>query len=277
MDRKKFLGSLFLLGVAPYVLKAMPLISKNEGNYIRLLRHATLVIKIGEIKILVDPMLSPKDAMPPMRNCGNDIRNPMVNLPIDIKELNDIISDVDAVLVTHTHSDHWDVASQNLIDKNKLIFCPLSDTEKINNQGFLNVKPIDDKIVWKGISINRTKGKHGKNDVSGFVVSKGTDTIYIAGDTIWCSEVEDALNTYNPKITVLNAGGARFLSGEVITMTPDDVFNVHKKLPETKIIAVHMDSINHCFDKRTDLKKYFEEKGLLSKVVIPIDGEVVFI
>src|SRR5437763_16786610 len=109
--------------------------------------------------------------------------------------------------------------------------------------------------------------------VSGFIFEGGDQTIYLAGDTIWCDDVENALDKFKPNITVLNAGGAQFLTGDPITMTPDDIIKVHEQLPETKIIAVHMDTVNHCFVKRTDLVKALEKDSLQSEVIIPIDGE----
>src|SRR4030095_6299098 len=48
---------------------------------------------------------------------------------------------------------------QNLIDKNILIFCQPNDKHKIEEQGFKNITPIVDNIVWKEISITRTKGQ----------------------------------------------------------------------------------------------------------------------
>src|SRR5690349_8172972 len=99
---------------------------------ISLLRHATLLIEINHKKLLIDPMLSPKDGLDPVPNCGNDIRIPMVELPVSKEELTKILEEADAVVVTHLHRDHWDVAAQSLINKNKLIFCQSGDGDKIS-------------------------------------------------------------------------------------------------------------------------------------------------
>ncbi|MEO8771929.1 MAG: MBL fold metallo-hydrolase [Ferruginibacter sp.] len=280
MNRKFFIQSLFLLGATPKSLFAKNTIM--EQNNIRLLRHATLLINIGKIKMMVDPMLSAKDEMDPVQNCGNDIRIPMVDLPVDKTALNKMLDEVDAVVITHTHRDHWDLAAQNLINKNKLIFCQPSDAEKIRSQGFLNVKPIDTNIRLGEITISRTHGQHGTGEigkkmgeVSDFVFSTGKKNIYVAGDTIWCRDVEDALNKYKPNVIVVNAGAAKFLSGDPITMTPQDIIKVYEKSPKAKLIAVHMDAVNHCFVKRTDLQKAIFETKLLGKLLIPLDGEVI--
>jgi hypothetical protein len=58
-------------------------------------------------------------------------------------------------------------------------------------------------------------------------------------------------------------------------MTTGDIIQVHNKLPGTKIIAVHIDTVNHCFIKRTDLLAALSSKHLLSNVLVPIDGEII--
>lgn len=252
----------------------------NSTISVRLLRHATLIIEINNKQLLVDPMLSPKDALEPVPNCGNEIRIPMVELPVNSSELTTILKEVAAVVVTHLHRDHWDIAAQQLIDKNKLIFCQPGDSNTIKSQGFNNVQPINDSFDWEGITIVRTNGQHGTGEigkkmgtVSGFVFKNNDKSIYLAGDTVWCEDVEKALEQFKPDTTILNTGGAKFLTGDPITMTPEGVLQVHKKLPETQIIAVHMDTVNHCFVRRSDLARILVEKKPPLKIIIPKDGE----
>jgi len=281
MKRRTFVQTAMLLGFVPDLFAEKSMTKNNRMN-IRLLRHATLVIEMNHKKLLIDPMLSSKDGLDPVPNCGNEIRIPMVELPVNNEELTKILEEVDAVVVTHLHRDHWDVAAQRLINKNKLIFCQPGDSATIKEQGFNNVQPIPTSFNWEGIHISRTNGQHGTGEigkkmgtVSGFVFKHNEQTIYLAGDTIWCADVEKALQEHKPDVTILNAGGAQFLTGDPITMTPDDIIQVHEKCPTTKIIAVHMDTINHCFIKRVDLVKALSEKKPALKILIPDDGTVI--
>jgi L-ascorbate metabolism protein UlaG (beta-lactamase superfamily) len=282
MKRRSFIQSLFLLGVSHYVLPKSNTFTMIKKPTVQLLRHATLLIEINSKKILVDPMLSLKDEMDPVTNSSNSIRIPMTELPFRFDELLRLLNEIDAVVITHLHRDHWDLAAQKFINKNKLIFCQPTDMAKISEQGFTNIKPIEKSLNWEGIEINRTGGKHGTGaigqkmgEVSGFVFQHQNDSIYVAGDTIWCDEVEKALSEYKPKTTIVNAGAAQFLTGGPITMTPEDIITVNEKFPNTKIIAVHMDTVNHCHVKRTDLTKVLSEKNKINAVIIPKDGEVV--
>ena len=249
---------------------------------IQLLRHATLILSYNSTKILVDPMLSPASAMDPVSETPNQQRNPLVQLPLDSGELAQLIDQLAAVLVTHTHSDHWDQAAVELLPKELRVFCQPEDEEKISRAGFTDVRKIETDVSWQGVQITRTGGKHGTGrigelmgPVSGFaLMAENEPGCYIAGDTIWCDEVRDALDNYNPDVVVVNAGAAQFLSGDPITMTAADVLEVCKFSPEARVIAVHMDAINHCLLTRDQLRKDADEAGFEHQVEIPLDGEI---
>ena len=246
---------------------------------IQLLRHATLLITINKKKLLVDPMLSKAHTRSPIENSPNSNRNPLVELMAPTNYLQGI----DAILITHTHSDHFDDGAIELLPKNKLILCQPEDESKLKKLGFLQVKPVENTLDWGKIKLIRTSGKHGTGEiaaqmapVSGYVLkTEGEPSLYIAGDTIYCEEVDDILTKIQPDIVVVNAGGARFNIGDPITMTEEDVVKVCRKAPQAKIIAVHMEAINHCLLSREDLRNNLVQEELTHQVFIPMDGEIV--
>ena len=245
---------------------------------LRLIRHATLSLEYSSRKFLIDPMLDDVEARGPIENSPNPRQNPLVALPLSAPE---VVEDVDAVLVTHTHSDHWDATAVELIRKNLTLFGQPEDEDKFRQQGFTNVQPIRTAQTWAGIEIVRTGGQHGKGEiakemapVSGFVFkADGEPTLYVAGDTIWCEEVRSALRQYKPDVIVVNAGAAQFLQGDPITMTADDVIQVCKAAPKARVIAVHMEAINHCLLSRADLAFQLDAARVEKQVSIPDDGE----
>ncbi|MEQ9376440.1 MAG: MBL fold metallo-hydrolase [Imperialibacter sp.] len=281
MNRKDFLKSSLIIG--GLLATSSPQVFANKRRTtVRLLRHATLWVEMGGVKLLVDPMLSAKDAMAPVQNAGNDYRIPMVDLPLSSNEIKSLVSQCDAVLVTHIHRDHWDSEAHASIPKNKPIFCQPSDLEKIKNLGFENAVAIASDYPFQGLSIARTGGQHGTGEigqlmgiVSGFVITAGADKLYIAGDTIWCDEVETAVAKYTPNVIVVNAGAAQFLKGDPITMTLADIEKVLKASGKAKVIAVHMDTVNHCLLHKTDVTKYASENNVTKRLLVPADGEVV--
>jgi len=245
---------------------------------LQLVRHATLIVEYNGQKILVDPMLDDAGARPAIQNSPNPLNNPLLPLPIPASE---IVENVTAVLITHTHSDHWDSSAAQVIPKNIPLFCQPEDEQKFRDLGFAATQAVNQSLHWRGIEIRRTGGQHGTGEiakmlapVSGFVLlAAGNPTLYIAGDTIWCEDVERALRDHRPKVIVLNTGAARFLEGDPITMTADDVISTCQAAPEAQVVAVHMEAINHCLLTRADLAFQLEAERVIQRVAIPADGD----
>ena len=72
---------------------------------------------------------------------------------------------------------------------------------------------------------------------------------------------------------MVNAGAARFVTGDPITMFETDVAEVCRHAPNTTVTAVHMEVINHCLLSRDDLRAFLEDQSLSQQVLIPADGE----
>jgi L-ascorbate metabolism protein UlaG (beta-lactamase superfamily) len=245
---------------------------------LRLVRHATLILEYGRRRFIVDPMLDDVGARPAIQNSPNPRNNPLVPLP---EPPVDVVKDVEAILVTHTHSDHWDETAARVLAKDLPFFGQVEDQNKFRSEGFTSAQPIPESTMWEGIQISRTNGRHGTGEiakalapVSGFVLREdGEPTVYIAGDTIWCEEVSEALQRFQPDCIVVNAGGARFLEGDPITMTAEDVVAVCNAAPRAQVVAVHMEAINHCLLTRSDLAFQLEAARLGARIAIPGDGE----
>ncbi|HLO11872.1 MAG TPA: MBL fold metallo-hydrolase, partial [Pseudoneobacillus sp.] len=245
---------------------------------IQLVRHATIKMKVNNQVFLVDPMLSAKGVMAPVGNAANNYQNPLVDLPLPIEE---VISNIDAVLLTHSHRDHFDEKALEVIPHDLPIFCQPEDVEKLKSLAFTKVLKVEKEVGWKGIQLIRTGGQHGTGElgkqmgpVSGFILKAEKEpTIYIAGDTIWCQDVERAIEEHSPQLIILNGGEAQFLSGDPITMGTWDIQKVSEMSPTSTIVVTHMESWNHCLLSRNDLQNYIK-KNQLSNVIVPNDGEV---
>jgi L-ascorbate metabolism protein UlaG (beta-lactamase superfamily) len=233
---------------------------------LRLIRHATVVLSTGGRTLLVDPMLDPAGARPPVPDTPNQRDNPLVDLPEPPER---VVQGIDAVLVTHLHQDHLDATAIRVLPKDVPLFCAPGDVDALGEHGFTDLRPVDETADWDGVPIARTAGVHGPLGPSpGFVIG----STYIAGDTIWCDEVRAALDAHRPELVVVNAGGARFLEGGPLVMTVDDVVAVARHAPAARVVAVHLEAINHCLETRADLRRRLDDEGLGGRVAVPDDG-----
>jgi L-ascorbate metabolism protein UlaG (beta-lactamase superfamily) len=233
---------------------------------LRLIRHATLLLRDARHCLLVDPMLDPAGERPPVPNTPNDRRNPLVDLPEPAEV---VVHGVSGVVVTHLHQDHLDATAVRLLPEDVPVFCAPGDADALRGHGFADVRAVEDRREADGVPIVRTAGVHGElGPTAGFVI----DRLYVAGDTIWGDEVRAALDEHRPEVVVVNAGGARFTGGDPIVMTVDDVVAVARHAPQAHVIAVHLEAINHCLETRGELRRRVHEEGLTGRVTVPEDG-----
>lgn len=240
-----------------------------------LVRHATLLIEIAGRTLLVDPMLDDMEAQPSVPGTINPQRYPLVPLPEDAHE---IVARADAAVITHRHVDHLDgTAIDALLARGITIFCQPPDEEPLRDLGFRDIRPVQDVVEWGGITLTRTEGRHGKGEladlmapVSGYVLRAGGHSVYVAGDTVWCDEVRQAVTDHRPTVVVVNAGEARMTEGDPITMDASDVIAVARHATGS-VVAVHMEALNHCVLTRKALDAEVRDAGV--NVLIPADGE----
>lgn len=263
--------------------------SATEKVQLQQIRNATVKITYADTTFLIDPMLSKKGTYPGFEGTyRSSLRNPLVELPMSEKE---VIAGADAVIVTHTHLDHWDDAAQKLLPKDIPLFAQnQADATMIRKQGFTDVRILSDKAEFGGVTLSKIGGQHGTDEMyavpeiaaalgeaMGVVFeAPGHKTLYLVGDTIWRNEVDQALAQHKPEVIVINAGYATMdnYKGSII-MGKEDVLRASKAAPQATIVATHMDAINHMFQTRKELRAYVQEKGIQDRVEVPEDGATV--
>jgi len=249
---------------------------------VQLIRNATMILDYNRHRLLLDPYLADKFARP---SYTGKSPNPLVDLP---RAVDDILRGVEAVVVSHLHSDHFDPAAQAVVPKHLPLFCQPDNAQVVQEYGFQQVIPIVDRYDWNGITISRVNGHHGLGEVeesmgtvSGFVFqASGEPTIYWAGDTVLCDEVRTAITAVQPAIVLVHASGATWpvSSGErdLIVMDAAQAVQVCQLADPSTVIAVHMEALDHGTVSRADLRAAATQAGINpAKLRIPADGDVI--
>ena len=246
---------------------------------IQLIRNATLRVNYAGHTFLIDPYFAPKHTLPSFTGRS---QNPLVDLPCPPSE---IIKDVEMVVVSHLHTDHFDTLAQEMLPKETPIFCQPGNEAQIKEKGFSSVSPVDSKVEWRGITICRTAGRHGSSEavlsdmgtVSGFVFKAANEpTLYVTGDTVWYTDVQTAINQHQPDVIVTHSGGAVWGDNELIIMDAEQTAAVCRYAQKSTVIAVHLESLDHCLTSRADLRNYARDAGIPDEqLIIPKDGFLV--
>ncbi|MDG2942786.1 MBL fold metallo-hydrolase [Exercitatus varius] len=251
------------------------------------IRNATAKIEMAGSTFLVDPYLAPKGSYAGFEGTINSQkRNPLIDMAEPVEK---VLEGVDAVIVTHTHADHWDEYAQKVLPKTLPIFVQnAGDAQIIRSQGFKDVRVLGKNTEFNKVKLSKTGGQHGTDqmyaipqfaellgEAMGVVMqADGEKTLYIVGDTIWNEEVDFALNRYKPEIIVMNTGYAQVEGNpDGIIMGKTDVAKARQVAPKADIITVHMDAVNHAAVTSDEMRKFVKENKL-TKIAVPKESEV---
>jgi L-ascorbate metabolism protein UlaG (beta-lactamase superfamily) len=248
------------------------------------IRNATLILHWEERHVLVDPMLSPQGAMLPFRWVARRRqRNPVVGLPAGAGPALDQITHG---LITHCrrgHYDHLDRAGISLFRERGIpVFCSQRDAGHLRRRG-IDARPLalDRANPFFTGTIHLVPCRHGRGWVGslmehgvGYVIDlPGEPKVYLSGDTVLTDAVRDAIRVHRPDLVIVHAGAAQLDVGQPILMAIEEVLDLVRLAPG-RVIANHMEALDHCPVTREQLRAQAESEGLAETLLIPADGEV---
>lgn len=118
------------------------------------IRSATSIVHFGGKRFLIDPMLADQGAYPEVPETTSTGRgNPDCDLPCPVESL----FDVDAVIVTHLHFDHFDEVAAKVLPKALTLFSQSEEEAQIlRGKGFDDVRVLSGEgIAFDGVRLYR--------------------------------------------------------------------------------------------------------------------------
>ena len=154
--------------------------------------HSTVLVDLDGVRLLTDPVLRPRIAH--LRRIGGTVDTAA-------------LAGVDAVLVSHLHYDHLNMASLRIIGRSVRVVVPAGAARMLRRRGFRELVEVDvgDELSVGAVTVRATEAEHpgkrspwGRNAPSvGYVVS-GSARVYFAGDT----DLFDGMSELGPDIDV---------------------------------------------------------------------------
>jgi len=154
------------------------MLQMDQPARITFLGHSTVLVEVGGVRILTDPVLF--DRVGPLRR---------VVSPLDPA----LHADIDIVLVSHLHLDHFDVASLRLLGPDVRLVVPTGAAGMVRRLGFANVAELGpgQRVVHGDVAITATRAVHGgfhppfgpRAAAVGYVIEGAGERVYFAGDT----------------------------------------------------------------------------------------------
>ncbi|HEX6753013.1 MAG TPA: hypothetical protein VF093_05450 [Solirubrobacterales bacterium] len=252
---------------------------------ITLLRNATLVIEGAGQRLAVDPSLALPRRRPPLSLVRSQpALNPTVALPggSDRK-----LAGLTGALITHFrfgHSDHLDKPGRRLLAESGVpTACQAPDARALRRAG-IDARPVSpgQAVDLFGGKLTSVPARHGHGLIGrlmgpgiGYVLRlPGEPSLYVSGDTVLTDEVRAVLRREQPDVAVMHSGGAQLDVGSPILMTLEEQLEFVRLAPG-RVIAVHLEALDHCGIGRTELSDALEAAGALSRVEIPGDGQTI--
>jgi L-ascorbate metabolism protein UlaG (beta-lactamase superfamily) len=252
---------------------------------ITLLRNATLVVEGAEQRLVVDPSLAPPRRRPPLSWIrSRPALNPTVPLPAGSR---DRLTGITGALVTHFrfgHADHLDAGGKRLLAGAGVpTACQPADARTLRRAG-IDAHPVspDQTISLLGGELTSVPAEHGRGLVGrmmgpgvGFLLRlPGEPSLYLSGDTVLTDAVRAVLERERPDVAVLHSGGAQLDIGSPILMTLEEQLEFVRLAPG-RVIAVHLEALDHCGITRAKLNDALETAGISDYVDIPADGQTI--
>jgi len=208
--------------------------------------HATMLLQVGPVNILTDPIWSPRTS--PVEWLGPArVHDPGVRF--------EDLPPIDAVVVSHDHYDHLDIATLQRLTRTHqpLVLAGLGLENWLDEQGVGNLRQLDwgDSVeVGEGVRITMTPSQHwsGRNFADrrrtlwgSYVIESEGHRIYFAGDTAAGAHFAAVRRDFGPvDLALLPIGAyapAEFMSSA--HLNPEEAVAAHRQLESTFSIGIH--------------------------------------
>lgn len=236
---------------------------------------ATLLLEIGSLRILTDPVFDPAGGRYFFGYGTNSIKltEPTIK-PADLGK-------IDAVLLSHDHhEDNLDRAGRALLPHVGMVITTIAGAKRLkgNAIGLRTWQSTTLKAQDLEIKITAAPAHHGTwgshlivGETTGFILEwtgQKHGALYISGDTVWFNGLREIAQRFRVGTAILHIGGARFpITGLArFTLNAKEAVQIVHALGPRTMIPIHYEGWKHFKETAADAGQVFEASDIKDKV-----------
>jgi L-ascorbate metabolism protein UlaG (beta-lactamase superfamily) len=254
----------------------------ESGLRVTWLGHSSVLLEIDGLRVLTDPVwserVSPSSLAGPKRFFGP---------PIALDEL----PWIDAVVISHDHYDHLDMATVKALSaRGALFLVPLGIGAHLQRWGIpvAQVRELDwnEHVLLDGVTFTATPARHfsGRGVTnwnstlwSSWVMEGPLHRVFFCGDSGFFGGFRDIGRDHGPFDLTLISSGAYASAWPLIHMTPEDVVQAHVDVRGQVLLPIHWGTFNLAFHDWNEpaerAVRTAAERGV--RIVVPRPGQMI--
>jgi L-ascorbate metabolism protein UlaG (beta-lactamase superfamily) len=245
--------------------------------------NATTLIRFGELKLLTDPNFLHRGDY---AHLGYGILTRRLLEPaVSVEELP---RDLDAVILSHLHGDHWDRTARHGLNRSvPVLTTPHAARSLRYAQGFdrsIGLRTWRNQTLVRGesqVTVTALPGQHGPGlaryllpPVMGSLLEFGPRQgpvrlrLYISGDTLLFDGIDEiARRCPDIGLAVLHLGGTTLPGGLVVSMDGAQGAELMRRLDPRRALPVHYEDYEAMKSPLADFLAEAERRGLGDRIV----------
>jgi L-ascorbate metabolism protein UlaG (beta-lactamase superfamily) len=246
---------------------------------------ATTILRLGSFAVLTDPNFLRRGQRAYL---GKGLWSRRLTDPsMRVED----VPDVDAVVLSHLHGDHFDRVARRGLDHHIPVLTTPAAARRLRSWGF----DATGLPTWatrtftredEQLTLHALPGIHARGalrallpPVMGSLLeyegSGQTRRIYVTGDTLTGPHLDEIARRFAPVDTVVaHLGGTRILF-TTVTMDAREGFDLLRQVPTRQAIAVHYDDYGVFRSPVQDFVDLVSRGGVSTDVTVPTRGETV--